>query len=175
MSGKIEKPCLHYAAGKCTRGLKCRFMHEGKIAPVLASSAAVNEVDDDGNSASEKTEYRDASKSWRKRPGKQWRTRKIEEDEGTAAATENVVPVKRGVEIPVCKGHKTPCLFRKVTKRGSNFGREYWVCAWSGEAGRKRCGYFRWADAIISSRGKKRGAESNDHSKNNKSPKKLKK
>ncbi|KAJ1422612.1 Zinc finger, GRF-type [Sesbania bispinosa] len=31
--------------------------------------------------------------------------------------------------IPLCKGHKEPCIARVVKKQGSNFGRRFYVCA----------------------------------------------
>lgn len=31
--------------------------------------------------------------------------------------------------IPLCKGHKEPCIARVVKKQGANFGRRFYVCA----------------------------------------------
>jgi len=31
--------------------------------------------------------------------------------------------------IPICKGHKEPCIARVVKKQGPNFGRRFYVCA----------------------------------------------
>ncbi|XP_027346590.1 DNA-(apurinic or apyrimidinic site) lyase 2 isoform X2 [Abrus precatorius] len=50
--------------------------------------------------------------------------------------------------IPVCKGHKEPCIARVVKKQGSNFGRRFYVCARAeGPASNPEanCGYFKWA------------------------------
>ena len=122
-----RKVCIHFTAGKCSRGASCRFSHE---APSVTSTCNV---------------VAKVSRK-RKRPGKQWRDRKAEAEKGTPEETANVVNVGKDVDIPTCRGHKTPCLLRKVLKQGKNFGREYWICAWSGEAGRRRCGFFLWAD-----------------------------
>ncbi|KAE9614596.1 putative DNA-(apurinic or apyrimidinic site) lyase [Lupinus albus] len=50
--------------------------------------------------------------------------------------------------IPLCKGHKEPCIARVVRKRGPNFGRRFYVCARAeGPASNPEanCGYFKWA------------------------------
>lgn len=50
--------------------------------------------------------------------------------------------------IPICKGHKEPCIARVVKKQGSNFGRRFYVCARAeGPASNPEanCGYFKWA------------------------------
>lgn len=50
--------------------------------------------------------------------------------------------------IPVCKGHKEPCIARVVKKQGTNFGRRFYVCA-RAEGPQSNpeanCGYFKWA------------------------------
>ncbi|KAK4262067.1 hypothetical protein QN277_027677 [Acacia crassicarpa] len=50
--------------------------------------------------------------------------------------------------IPLCKGHKEPCIARVVKKQGPNFGRRFYVCARAeGPASNPEanCGYFKWA------------------------------
>ncbi|PON42668.1 AP endonuclease [Parasponia andersonii] len=57
--------------------------------------------------------------------------------------------------IPLCKGHKEPCVARVVKKQGPNFGRRFFVCARAeGPASNAEanCGYFKWAAS--KSRGK---------------------
>lgn len=59
--------------------------------------------------------------------------------------------------IPLCKGHKEPCVVRVVKKAGPSFGQRFYVCnraegpASNPEA---NCGYFKWA---ASSKSKQRG------------------
>nr|XP_011462301.1 PREDICTED: DNA-(apurinic or apyrimidinic site) lyase 2 isoform X2 [Fragaria vesca subsp. vesca] len=50
--------------------------------------------------------------------------------------------------IPLCKGHKEPCVARVVKKQGPNFGRRFYVCARAeGPASNPEanCNYFKWA------------------------------
>ncbi|KAL2532408.1 DNA-(apurinic or apyrimidinic site) lyase 2 [Abeliophyllum distichum] len=50
--------------------------------------------------------------------------------------------------IPLCKGHKEPCVSRVVKKAGPNLGRQFYVCARAeGPASNleANCGYFKWA------------------------------
>ncbi|XAR73774.1 DNA-(apurinic or apyrimidinic site) lyase [Bertholletia excelsa] len=50
--------------------------------------------------------------------------------------------------IPLCKGHREPCIARVVKKAGPNFGRRFYVCARAeGPASNpeSNCGYFKWA------------------------------
>ncbi|XP_019446881.1 PREDICTED: DNA-(apurinic or apyrimidinic site) lyase 2 [Lupinus angustifolius] len=50
--------------------------------------------------------------------------------------------------IPLCKGHKEPCIARVVRKRGPNFGRRFYVCARAegpSSNPEANCGYFKWA------------------------------
>ncbi|XP_012573730.1 DNA-(apurinic or apyrimidinic site) endonuclease 2 isoform X2 [Cicer arietinum] len=50
--------------------------------------------------------------------------------------------------IPLCKGHKEPCIARVVKKQGANFGRRFYVCARAeGPASNPEanCSYFKWA------------------------------
>ncbi|XP_022133214.1 DNA-(apurinic or apyrimidinic site) lyase 2 isoform X2 [Momordica charantia] len=50
--------------------------------------------------------------------------------------------------IPLCKGHKEPCVARVVKKQGPNNGRRFYVCARAeGPASNPQanCGYFKWA------------------------------
>ncbi|KAJ7944165.1 DNA-(apurinic or apyrimidinic site) lyase [Quillaja saponaria] len=52
--------------------------------------------------------------------------------------------------IPLCKGHKEPCVVRVVKKQGPNSGRRFYVCARAeGPASNPEanCGYFKWADS----------------------------
>ncbi|XP_073122388.1 DNA-(apurinic or apyrimidinic site) endonuclease 2 [Henckelia pumila] len=50
--------------------------------------------------------------------------------------------------IPLCKGHKEPCVPRVVKKPGPNIGRRFYVCARAeGPASNAEanCGFFKWA------------------------------
>ncbi|GLT82644.1 hypothetical protein SLE2022_010030 [Rubroshorea leprosula] len=50
--------------------------------------------------------------------------------------------------IPLCKGHKEPCVARVVKKPGPTFGHRFYVCARAeGPASNPEanCGFFRWA------------------------------
>ncbi|XP_021274831.1 DNA-(apurinic or apyrimidinic site) lyase 2 [Herrania umbratica] len=50
--------------------------------------------------------------------------------------------------IPLCKGHREPCVSRVVKKPGPTFGHRFYVCARAeGPASNPEanCGYFRWA------------------------------
>ncbi|KAK4490495.1 hypothetical protein RD792_001175 [Penstemon davidsonii] len=50
--------------------------------------------------------------------------------------------------IPLCKGHKEPCVSRVVKKAGPNLGRGFYVCARAeGPASNSEanCGFFKWA------------------------------
>ncbi|WJX65350.1 DNA-(apurinic or apyrimidinic site) lyase [Trifolium repens] len=50
--------------------------------------------------------------------------------------------------IPLCKGHKEPCIARVVKKQGANFGRRFYTCTRAeGPASNPEanCGYFKWA------------------------------
>ncbi|KAK4416844.1 DNA-(apurinic or apyrimidinic site) lyase 2 [Sesamum alatum] len=52
--------------------------------------------------------------------------------------------------IPLCKGHKEPCVSRVVKKSGPNLGRRFYVCARAeGPASNAEanCGFFKWASA----------------------------
>ncbi|XP_031258723.1 DNA-(apurinic or apyrimidinic site) lyase 2-like isoform X2 [Pistacia vera] len=52
--------------------------------------------------------------------------------------------------IPLCKGHKEPCVARVVKKPGPTFGRRFYVCARAeGPASNSEanCGYFKWASS----------------------------
>ncbi|KAJ4714211.1 DNA-(apurinic or apyrimidinic site) lyase [Melia azedarach] len=52
--------------------------------------------------------------------------------------------------IPLCKGHKEPCVARVVKKPGPTFGRRFYVCARAeGPASNPEanCGYFKWASS----------------------------
>ncbi|XP_011099859.1 DNA-(apurinic or apyrimidinic site) lyase 2 isoform X2 [Sesamum indicum] len=52
--------------------------------------------------------------------------------------------------IPLCKGHKEPCVSRVVKKSGPNLGRRFYVCARAeGPASNAEanCGFFKWATA----------------------------
>lgn len=54
--------------------------------------------------------------------------------------------------IPLCKGHKEPCVARVVKKPGPTFGRRFYVCARAeGPASNPEanCGYFKWASSTI--------------------------
>ncbi|MBA0686613.1 hypothetical protein Goari_014207 [Gossypium aridum] len=50
--------------------------------------------------------------------------------------------------IPLCKGHREPCVSRVVKKPGPNFGHRFYVCARAegpSSNPEANCGYFRWA------------------------------
>ncbi|XP_050229767.1 DNA-(apurinic or apyrimidinic site) endonuclease 2 isoform X2 [Mercurialis annua] len=52
--------------------------------------------------------------------------------------------------IPLCKGHKEPCVSRIVKKPGPTFGRRFFVCARAeGPASNPEasCNYFKWASS----------------------------
>ncbi|XP_073293652.1 DNA-(apurinic or apyrimidinic site) endonuclease 2 isoform X3 [Primulina huaijiensis] len=58
--------------------------------------------------------------------------------------------------IPLCKGHKEPCVPRVVKKPGPNIGRRFYVCARAeGPASNSEanCGFFKWATS--NSKGKR--------------------
>lgn len=52
--------------------------------------------------------------------------------------------------IPLCKGHREPCVARVSKKAGPNLGRRFYVCA-RGEGPSSNpeanCGYFKWASS----------------------------
>ncbi|KAM7529619.1 hypothetical protein LguiB_033029 [Lonicera macranthoides] len=50
--------------------------------------------------------------------------------------------------IPMCNGHKEPCVDRVVKKAGPNLGRRFYVCARAegpSSNPEANCGYFKWA------------------------------
>ncbi|XVE87434.1 hypothetical protein DITRI_Ditri18aG0117000 [Diplodiscus trichospermus] len=50
--------------------------------------------------------------------------------------------------IPLCKGHREPCVSRVVKKPGPTFGHRFYVCARAEgppSNPEANCGYFRWA------------------------------
>ncbi|KAL8472434.1 hypothetical protein ACS0TY_029589 [Phlomoides rotata] len=52
--------------------------------------------------------------------------------------------------IPLCKGHKEPCVSRVVKKSGPNLGRRFYVCARAegpSSNPEANCGFFKWATA----------------------------
>ncbi|GAV71826.1 Exo_endo_phos domain-containing protein/zf-GRF domain-containing protein [Cephalotus follicularis] len=52
--------------------------------------------------------------------------------------------------LPLCKGHKEPCVARIVKKAGPTFGRRFYCCARAeGPASNPEanCGYFKWASS----------------------------
>lgn len=52
--------------------------------------------------------------------------------------------------IPVCKGHKEPCVSRIVKKPGPTFGHRFFVCSRAeGPVSNPEanCGYFKWASS----------------------------
>ncbi|CAL8082038.1 unnamed protein product [Orchesella dallaii] len=55
--------------------------------------------------------------------------------------------------VPLCEGHKEPCVKRTVTKKGVNFGRQFWSCSHGeGKAGdpNANCKFFQWARSATS-------------------------
>lgn len=54
--------------------------------------------------------------------------------------------ISRAMQPPLCKVHKEVCVIRTVKKKGSNFGRQFYVCARAdGPPPVGRCDYFEWA------------------------------
>ncbi|KAJ4962717.1 hypothetical protein NE237_022656 [Protea cynaroides] len=52
--------------------------------------------------------------------------------------------------VPLCKGHKEPCVARVVKKAGPNLGRSFYVCARAEgppSNPEARCDYFKWANS----------------------------
>ncbi|CAM8982053.1 unnamed protein product [Rhodiola kirilowii] len=52
--------------------------------------------------------------------------------------------------IPICKGHKEPCVPRVVKKAGLTHGRRFYVCArpeGPSSNPEANCGYFKWASS----------------------------
>ncbi|KAK9830303.1 hypothetical protein WJX72_010878 [[Myrmecia] bisecta] len=50
------------------------------------------------------------------------------------------------MKAPSCKGHKEPCVIRKVKKPGPNQGRLFYVCARpDGPPPIGRCNHFEWS------------------------------
>uniref|UniRef100_A0A1J3EUK3 DNA-(Apurinic or apyrimidinic site) lyase 2 n=2 Tax=Noccaea caerulescens TaxID=107243 RepID=A0A1J3EUK3_NOCCA len=52
--------------------------------------------------------------------------------------------------IPLCKGHKEPCVARVVKKPGPTFGRRFYVCSRAegpSSNPEANCGYFKWASS----------------------------
>ncbi|KAL3723730.1 hypothetical protein ACJRO7_035837 [Eucalyptus globulus] len=52
--------------------------------------------------------------------------------------------------IPLCKGHREPCVSRVVKKAGPNFGRRFYTCPRAeGPASNPEanCGFFKWASS----------------------------
>ena len=51
--------------------------------------------------------------------------------------------------VPLCKGHKEPCVLRMVKKEGPNRGRQFYTCA-RGEGLKSnpeaRCDFFKWIE-----------------------------
>ena len=51
--------------------------------------------------------------------------------------------------VPLCKGHKEPCVLRMVKKEGPNKGRQFYTCA-RGEGLKSnpeaRCDFFKWIE-----------------------------
>ncbi|RZC66677.1 hypothetical protein C5167_010367 [Papaver somniferum] len=51
-------------------------------------------------------------------------------------------------QVPLCKGHKEPCVPRVVKKPGPNLGRKFYVCCRAegpSSNPETNCGYFEWA------------------------------
>ncbi|KAH7669025.1 AP endonuclease 2 protein [Dioscorea alata] len=73
----------------------------------------------------------------------------FEKEKANIAALEwQRIQQKMKMSIPLCKGHKEPCVARCVKKEGPNIGRRFYVCARAtGPASNPEanCGYFEWA------------------------------
>ncbi|KAM0942373.1 putative DNA-(apurinic or apyrimidinic site) lyase [Dioscorea sansibarensis] len=85
---------------------------------------AENQSDISGNLSSEKEKANIAALAWQR------------------------IQQKMKMSIPLCKGHKEPCVARCVKKEGPNIGRRFYVCARAtGPAANPEanCGYFEWA------------------------------
>ncbi|GAB4848465.1 hypothetical protein Ancab_003169 [Ancistrocladus abbreviatus] len=76
-------------------------------------------------------------------------TAPLEEDKKNAALLEwRKIQQRMQDSIPLCDGHREPCVTRVVKKQGPNFGRRFYVCARAeGPASNPetRCDFFRWA------------------------------
>lgn len=71
---------------------------------------------------------------------------KVDKSSLAASAWRNMLTGPR--PLPLCKGHKEPCVERTVKKKGPNFNRKFYACA-RGEGSktdpRARCDHFEWA------------------------------
>ncbi|XP_078442841.1 endonuclease/exonuclease/phosphatase family protein isoform X1 [Wolffia australiana] len=79
-----------------------------------------------------------------------------EEEEGEGSQDKNSfallewqrIQARMQTSLPLCKGHKEPCVARFVKKSGPNIGRGFYVCARAkGPASNPEanCGFFQWA------------------------------
>eukprot|EP01083_Nonionella_stella_P231627 817792_1 len=53
----------------------------------------------------------------------------------------------RIANTPLCKGHRLPCILLRVTKKGPNTGRQFWVCSkpvGDNSDPNSRCNFFAW-------------------------------
>ncbi|KAG0494138.1 hypothetical protein HPP92_005132 [Vanilla planifolia] len=58
------------------------------------------------------------------------------------------IHLKMKTSIPLCKGHREPCVARLVKKEGPNIGRRFYVCARAqgpSSNPEANCGHFEWA------------------------------
>ncbi|XP_021727564.1 DNA-(apurinic or apyrimidinic site) lyase 2-like isoform X1 [Chenopodium quinoa] len=72
-----------------------------------------------------------------------------ENDRKTAVMEWQRIQQRMQDSIPLCEGHREPCVARIVKKSGPNFGRRFYACARAeGPASNPetRCDFFRWAD-----------------------------
>ncbi|RZC44873.1 hypothetical protein C5167_037816 [Papaver somniferum] len=60
-------------------------------------------------------------------------------------------------QVPLCKGHKEPCVPRVVKKPGPNLGRKFYVCCRAegpSSNPETNCGYFEWAASKSGKKGR---------------------
>ena len=74
---------------------------------------------------------------------------KIDKQQQSSQAWKNLLSkkTKTNTEIPLCQGHKEPCVSRTVKKAGKNQGKSFYACA----RGKGRtndpmaqCDFFAW-------------------------------
>ena len=141
------KLCQHWIQGKCNRGDRCRFKHEG-----------------DGKSANRPA--RGGGEQFRKRK-RDWElyalgktdviattaillkakeALKLQNGPLSGLVDENQPVTEEALGIPVCSQHGRPCRTRVVVKSNKkNTGRLYHTCSVA-----QPCGFFKWAsDALM--------------------------
>ena len=114
--------CEHFKLGKCTRGEKCRFVHEQGAAGADATAAKFKRAG---------LESRRKLKDWQA-----WGTGELQQAKGDDDAA-----------APACAAHQLSCVRRTVDKPSARWhGRAFYSCRfWQNRE--KNCGFFRWVDA----------------------------